>query len=91
MIEVYNPVTYVEHEKAVRTPLVLKGKKVGLLNNSKPNVDLLYNYLAKWIQDRFQTGSVLRLMKANAAQPAPPGIVEKLSEEAQVVINAVGD
>ena len=91
MIEVRNPVTYVEEEKAVRAPLVLRGKRVGLLNNSKPNVNLLFDHMREWLPDQFQTGPIARLMKANAAQPAHPDIIEKLSQEAEVVINAVGD
>ena len=91
MIDVCNPVAYVQEENAVRAPLVLRGKRIGLLNNSKPNVDFLFDYMAKRLPDRFQTGSVVRSMKANAARPAAPEIIKNLSEEAEVVINAVGD
>ena len=91
MIEICNPASHVKTEGAVRTPLVYKGKRVGLLNNSKPNVDLLFDFMAKQLPAQFQTGAVVRIMKANAAQAASPDILKKLSEEAEVVINAVGD
>ncbi len=91
MIEVYNPVTYVKEEKFVPIPFDLKGKKVGLLSNGKPNVDLLYDHIAKGLPDQFQTSSIVRSMKASAAQPAPEDTLKKLSGQADVVINAVGD
>ena len=91
MIEVCNPVTYVEEKMAVRAPLVFKGKRVGLLNNSKPNVDLLFDHMAKQFPKQHQTGPIVRIMKPNAAQPASSDIIRKLSEEVEVVINAVGD
>ena len=91
MIEVYNPVTYLKEEKVVPTPFALKGKRVGLLSNGKPNVDLLYDYMVKGLPDQFQTSSIIRLMKASAAQPAPADILKTLSKETEVVINAIGD
>lgn len=91
MIEVCNPATYVEEEQAVRQPLIFKGKKVGFLSNGKPNVDLLYDYIARRLPDQFQTGSVYRTMKANAAEPASEEVIKKLCTEAEVVINAIGD
>lgn len=91
MVEFYNPVSSLKEEKVVRTPFALKGKRVGLLSNSKPNVDLLYNYMAKGLLNQFQMSSTISLMKINAAQPAPTGILNKLSEETEVVINAIGD
>jgi hypothetical protein len=91
MIEVYNPVTYVNEKKSVPIPFDLKGKRVGLLSNGKPNVDLLYDHIAKGLPSQFQTGSIIRSMKASSAQPAPEDILKKLSEQTEVVINAVGD
>ena len=91
MIELYNPVAFVKEEMAVRAPLALKGKRIGMLNNSKPNVDLLFDYMAKWLPERFHTGSIVRSMKANAARPAAPDIIKSLGQDAEVVINAVGD
>lgn len=91
MIEVYNPATYMEEKKVARMPLVLNDKRVGFLSNSKPNTDLLYNHMAKWLPSQFQTSSIISSLKANAAQPAPGEILEKLGQETEIVINGVGD
>ena len=73
---------------APHTP-VLAGKRIGILDNSKPNAGLLLRYLAESLAAR--TGATVGLVeRKNAALPAPDDLLARLAE-AEVVLTGSAD
>ncbi|MBI4524768.1 MAG: hypothetical protein HY695_13270 [Deltaproteobacteria bacterium] len=66
----------------------LQGKRVGLLDNSKPNADQFLNYLGQSLRDRYPGVEVLpkRKMTRTEADCLP-----ELVEKCDLVINAFAD
>ena len=68
----------------------LKGAKLGILANNKPNADALLEAAASRIADR--TGAELASYKTkNAALPAEAEIITELSKEVQAVLTGSAD
>ena len=69
----------------------IAGRRVGLLNNAKPNAAVLLGRLAELIQEHCGTVGVTMLSKPSFAVPADEAMLAKLAEECDVVIAGVGD
>ena len=68
---------------------VLAGKRIGILDNSKPNADLLLGRLAERLAAR--TGAIVSVVeRKNGALPAPDDTLARLAE-AEVVITGSAD
>ena len=68
---------------------VLAGKRIGILDNSKPNAGLLLRRLAESLAAR--TGATVDLVeRKNAALPAPDDLLARLAE-AEVVLTGSAD
>ena len=68
---------------------VLAGRRIGILDNSKPNAGLLLQRLAERLAAR--TGAAVGLVeRKNAAQPAPDDTLARLAE-AEVVLTGSAD
>ena len=73
---------------APHTP-TLAGKRIGILDNSKPNAGLLLRRLAEGLAAR--TGATVGLVeRKNAALPAPDDLLARLAE-AEVVLTGSAD
>ncbi len=68
----------------------LSGRTVGLLDNSKLNVDTLLDHIEALLHSQHGVSSVIRLHKPDASRPAPDAVIEGL-KECDAVISAVGD
>ena len=82
-----------EREPAQRTrldrPASLEGKTVGLLDISKPRGDVFLDRLAELIEG---TGAqVKRYTKPTFTRPAPVDLRHEISEQCEVVIEALAD
>ncbi|MCY3648821.1 MAG: hypothetical protein OXG40_03700 [Acidimicrobiaceae bacterium] len=74
--------------RAVAGP-TLAGKRIGILDNSKPNAGLLLRRLAEGLAAR--TGATVGLVeRKNAALPAPDDLLARLAE-AEVVLTGSAD
>lgn len=72
------------------SPKALKGKRIGVLDNRKPNAGLLMAQLAKRIGER--TGAELVLVESkNAAIAAPDEVMGKLIAEVDLVLTGSAD
>jgi hypothetical protein len=73
------------------TPPQLHGKRLGVLDNGKPNAHLLLTTLAESLVRR--TGMVPGPVagKTSAAHPADADVLEKLRLSADVVLTGSGD
>ena len=68
---------------------VLAGKRIGILDNSKPNAGLLLRHLAEGLAAR--TGATVDIVeRKNAALPAPDDLLARLAE-AEVVLTGSAD
>ena len=69
----------------------LRGKVVGLLDNSKPNADRLGERFAKMLQEHYGVTSVVTRRKLTAQQSAPESYLDELASQSDFVISGLGD
>jgi hypothetical protein len=69
----------------------LRGKVVGLLDNSKPNADKLGERFAELLQERFGVANVITRRKITAQQGAPEHYLDELAAQADFVLSGLGD
>ena len=68
-----------------------RGIRLGVLDNSKGNADHLLRFIVEGVQAAVPIASVVTLRKASVSLPAPSDILDRLSEEADVVVSAMAD
>jgi hypothetical protein len=68
-----------------------RGIRLGVLDNSKGNADHLLRFIVESVQAAVPIASVVTLRKASVSLPAPADILDRLSEEADVVVSAMAD
>lgn len=69
----------------------LKGKTIGILDNSKPNADKLAERLAELLQERYGAAGVITRRKLTAQQGAPKKYLEELAAQTDFVLAGLGD
>ena len=69
----------------------LRGKVVGVLDNSKPNADKLAGRFAELLQEHYGVASVITRRKLTAQQGAPQEYLDELASQADFVICGLGD
>jgi hypothetical protein len=69
----------------------LRGKVVGLLDNSKPNADKLAERLAELLKEKYGVASVISRRKLTAQQGAPKQYLDELAAQADIVLSGLGD
>jgi hypothetical protein len=69
----------------------LRGKVVGLLDNSKPNADKLGERLAELLKEKYGVSSVISRRKLTAQQGAPKEYLDELAAQADFVLSGLGD
>ncbi len=67
----------------------LNGLVVGILNNGKPNSELLQQEVTALLSGRFQLAGTVKKFKPHASIGAKG--LDVFAREVQVVINAIGD
>jgi hypothetical protein len=69
---------------------VLSGRRIGILDNRKPNADVLLERLAERLVER--TGAtVVRVDTKNAAIPCDDQVLGLLAEEVDVILTGTAD
>ena len=68
-----------------------QGIRLGILDNSKGNADHLLRFIAEAVKSAVAVKSVVSLRKASVSLPAPGEILDRLAQEADVVISAMAD
>ena len=68
-----------------------KGIRLGVLDNSKGNADHFLKFIDDSVKDTVPAASVVSLRKASVSLPAPADILDRLAEEADVVVSAMAD
>ena len=69
----------------------LRGKVVGLLDNSKPNADRLEERFEQLLREKFGIAGVVKRRKITAQQGAPKQYLDELAAQADFVISGLGD
>jgi len=69
----------------------LRGKVVGLLDNSKPNADKLAERFAELLKERYGVAGLITRRKLTAQQGAPKQYLDELASQADFVICGLGD
>ena len=71
-------------------PPVLAGRRIGILDNTKPNAGVLLGRLADRLAAR--TGAEVTLIETkNAAVAAPDDVITRLSKEVDLVLTGSAD
>lgn len=76
---------------AVRFPGDLRGRVVGILDNSKRNFARLADGVARRLQEEHGVAGVLRLAKPNPVEAAAADLIEQLASRCDLVITGSGD
>ena len=69
----------------------LRGKVVGLLDNSKPNADKLAERFAELLKEKYGVAGVITRRKLTAQQGAPKQYLDELAAQADIVLSGLGD
>ena len=69
----------------------LAGTRVGLIDDSKRNADVLLEELAEILRTRYEISGVQWHRKPSASRPADPEALKELVEECDSVVVAIGD
>jgi hypothetical protein len=72
-----------------RRPATLRGLRIGVLDNSKPNADVLLGRVAELLAERTGAAEVRRWRKPGSARPAAD--VEAIVAGADVVLTGSAD
>ena len=75
---------------APRLP-TLAGSRLGIIDDSKLNADVLLEELAEVLRTRYEIAEVRWHRKPSASRPADPTALRGLAEHCDSVIIAVGD
>ena len=68
-----------------------RGLRIGTLDNSKSNADHLLRMLIEGLKAQTEVASVVSLRKPSVSEPANAKVLDRLAEEADVVISAMAD
>ena len=77
----------------VRAPRLaeLRGKRVGLLANGKPNSEEFLAALGALLRERQGAAELIPAHKPNASRVAPDAILSELAARCDAVVTATGD
>ena len=69
----------------------LRGKRLGLIDDSKPNGKELLDELADLLKTRYGVSEVVYHRKPSASKPADPEVIARMGLEVDYAIVAIGD
>ena len=69
----------------------LAGTRLGLIDDSKRNADILLEELAEVLRTRYEIAEVKWHRKPSASRPTDPAALKELTEQVDSVIIAIGD
>ncbi len=72
-------------------PVDLRGKRLGLLDNSKVNSEVILHAIARILDEQFGFVDTFYTKKHSAALPPHPEVMADLHRHADVVITGIGD
>ncbi|HSQ03499.1 MAG TPA: UGSC family (seleno)protein, partial [Burkholderiales bacterium] len=71
-------------------PMDLRGKVVGLLDNTKEQGDVILGTVAQALRDRYGVAKVVMRRKPYYSKPAAAEMIDEMAREVQVAVAALG-
>jgi hypothetical protein len=92
-LEIFDPTVVPETEKIdfVPRPQSLNGLKVGLVDNTKHNSDVLLQKIAERMKDKHEIELALLHRKKSASDYVAPDAIDELKKKSDFVIAGIGD
>ncbi len=75
---------------APRLP-TLAGTRLGIIDDSKKNADVLLEELVELLRTRYEISDVKWHRKPTASKPVDPAVIREMAETCDSVVVAVGD
>jgi|TARA_B100000315_G_scaffold240761_1_gene260913 hypothetical protein len=72
-------------------PTDLRGKRLGLLDNSKANSDVILHMIANILNEQYEFSEIFYTQKHSASLPPKPEVLADLHRNADIIIAGVGD
>ena len=69
----------------------MAGTRLGIIDDSKKNADVLLEELEEILRTRYEISDVMWHRKPSASRPADPAAVRELAEHCDWVMIAIGD
>ena len=79
------PIAYVDR------PGTLKGKRIGLIENTKYNSDKLLVRIGEILKSEYGAGETRLFRKHNASVPAHEEIIQEVRRTCDVIVAGIGD
>lgn len=92
-MEILDPVAEASPPSIPLAPrgLDLRGKRLGLLDNSKPNAKELLEAVGRALDQRYELARIVLRRKPTMSVPATELLLEELARECDVVLTGSGD
>ena len=92
-ILLYDPSAPAENETQIRRTALdgLRGRTVGVIDNSKKNFDQLAEAMATVLKRDYGAADVLIRRKRMPSLPAPDEVIAEMTEQCDLVITGSGD
>jgi len=88
---VLDPTLEVEAAKVERASRVAEVKRIGLLDNGKPNSEKVLQMVAAKVAEAYPGLQVTYYRKPGAYRPAPSALLDQVVEENDVALVGIGD
>ena len=88
---VLDPTLEVEAAKVERAPRVAEVRRIGLLDNGKPNSEKVLQMVAAKVAEAYPGVQVTYYRKPGAYRPAPSALLDQVVEENDVALVGIGD
>ena len=72
-------------------PADIRGKRLGLLDNSKANSDVILRAISSILNNEFEFAEIFYIKKHNASLPPTPEVMADLHRNADLIITGIGD
>jgi len=69
----------------------LSGKVIGIIDNTKPNFNVLANDIEQLLRERYGVKAVIQHRKRSVAVSAANAVLDELARECDLVITGSGD
>ncbi|HLF04878.1 MAG TPA: hypothetical protein VI855_06650, partial [Dehalococcoidia bacterium] len=69
----------------------LRGKRLGLLENSKANSDKVLHQLGEILKEKYDLAEVRYFSKHNASLPTKPEVIQNILNQVDVLVTGIGD
>jgi len=72
-------------------PIDLRGKRLGLLDNSKANSNVILRMIAEVLNEKYEFTEIFYARKHSSSLPPKPELLADLLRNADIIIAGVGD